>query len=56
MILLAALLSGCAERFHGIPVSPVDCRTDKGVHVACSFFLPAVLPKYVDNVSELLLK
>ncbi len=35
IMILSALLSGCAERFHGIPVSPTDCRDFHGVHVAC---------------------
>ena len=44
-VIALLLLSGCAERFHGIPVSPTDCRDFHGVHVACrekgDFFGPS---------------
>ena len=35
LVIAVILFSGCAERFHGIPVSPTDCRNSQGVHVAC---------------------
>lgn len=33
----ALLFSGCAtpRTFHGITISPTDCRDGNGVHVAC---------------------